>query len=121
MPSDINFIATIAHTNFIFIIIRRLTIASERVIPFLRYIAASLTSLAKNFDSLLNILKGLHDKFSVIGLAEIKFQFDQDPILTGYTSISQPSFSNNGSAGFFMKNDLKYFIRDDLTDSKDEY
>ena len=67
------------------------------------------------------LVKGLHDKFSAIGLAEIKFQFDQDPILTGYTSISQPSFSNNGSAGFFMKNDLKYIIRDDLTDSKDEY
>lgn len=74
MPSDINFIATIAHMNFI--IIRRLTIASERVIPFLRYIATSLTSLAKNFDSLLNMLKGLHGKCSVIGLAEIKFQFD---------------------------------------------
>ena len=84
----------------------------------------NIRSLAKNFDSLHNMLKRLHYKFSVIGRTEIKFQLDQDPIvncdLSGYKFISQPSFSNNGGAGFFVKNDLKYFIRDDLTDFKDE-
>ena len=61
----------------------------------------------------------------MIGLTEIKFQFDQCPIvncdLSGYKFISKSSFSNSGGAGFLVKNDLQYFIKDDLTDSKGEY
>lgn len=57
----------------------------------------------------------------MIGLSETKFRADQD-ILTninipGYDFISQPSLSNAGGVGFYIKNDLNYIIRPDLTTS----
>ena len=85
----------------------------------------NIRSLAKNFDNFHNMLNELDAEFSVIGLTEIKLKFNQDPIincnLPGYKFISQPSYSNSGGVGFFIKDNLKFRIRNDLTASKDEF
>ena len=61
------------------------------------------------------MLNELDAEFSVIGLTEIKLKFNQDPIincnLPGYKFIFQPSYSNSGGVGFFIKDDLKVRIR----------
>ena len=68
---------------------------------------------------LITCLKDLHSKFSIIGLTKIKLKIDQDPInncdLYGYNYISQTSFSNSGGVGFFIKKNIKYTLRADLT------
>ena len=52
-------------------------------------------------------------------------QFNQDPItntkLPGYHYVSQPTYSNAGGVGFYIKEDLEFTLRDDLTISKNEF
>ena len=38
----------------------------------------------------------------------------------GYTFVSQPSLSNAGGVGLFLKNYLKYTIRNDLSTSQND-
>jgi hypothetical protein len=41
--------------------------------------------------------------------------------LPGYKFISQPSYSNSGGVGFFIKDNLQFKIRNDLTLSTNEF
>ncbi len=67
----------------------------------------------------------MHFHFSIVGLTEIKFKVNQDPItncdLPGYKFIFQQSYSNSGGVGFFIKDNLQFKIRNDLTLSKNEF
>ena len=79
---------------------------------------------AANFDNFVNMLSDLYYPFSLIGLTETKIKFGQDPItnceLPGYRFVSQPSYLNVGGVGFFIKNEIKFTQRTDLTSSKNE-
>ena len=56
--------------------------------------------------------------FSVIGLSETKIKAGIDPFLNtnlpGYYFLSQPSMSNAGGVGFYIKDDLSCIKRDDF-------
>ena len=71
------------------------------------------------------MLSELHYSFSVIRLTEIKQKIDKEPILNlnipGYNFVSQPSHSDAGGVGFFIKENLKYTIREDLSISEKLY
>ena len=64
------------------------------------------------------MLTDLNLMFSVIGLSETKIQVNQDPLLNteipGYIFVSQPTLSNAGGVGFYIRNDLSYIIRNDF-------
>lgn len=85
----------------------------------------NIRSLSANFDTFNNMLKDMYFKFSIIGLTEIKLKINQDPItkcdLLGYNYIPQPSFSNAGGVGFFIKKNLKYTQMADLTITEQDY
>jgi hypothetical protein len=85
----------------------------------------NIRSLSANFDTFNNMLKDMYFKFSITGLTEIKLKINQDPItkcdLLGYNYIPQPSFSNAGGVGFFIKKNLKYTQMADLTITEQDY
>lgn len=66
-------------------------------------------------------------EFSVIGLSEIKLKENQsfsaniEFNLPGYHFISQPSLSNWGGVDFYVNNDLKFTVRDDLSKSREKF
>ena len=75
----------------------------------------NIRSLQANFDNFCCMLTDLNLMFSVIGLSETKIKVNQDPLLNtefpGYIFISQPTLSNAGGVGFYIRNDLSYIIR----------
>ena len=62
------------------------------------------------------MLTDLNLMFSVIGLSETKIKVNQDPSLNtetpGYVFVSQPTLSNAGEVGSYIRNDLFYIIRE---------
>ena len=70
-------------------------------------INCNIRSLSANYDKLVDMLTQFTSPFSVIGLTETKCRFNQDPImnvnLPGYCFVSQPSYSNAGGVGFYIK------------------
>ena len=88
-------------------------------------IHCNVRSLSANIENLTTMLSELHFSFSVISLTEIKQKIDKEPILNlnipGYNFVSQPSHSNAGGVGFFIKDNLKYTIREDLSISEKLY
>jgi exonuclease III len=83
---------------------------------------SNIRSLCANYDKLANILSAFS---SSICLTEIKFKFNQVPIsnidIPGYHFVSQPSYSNAGEVGFYIKEAINYSVRDDLTISKSKF
>ena len=79
----------------------------------------NIRSLQGNHDNLVHMLSELQFPFSVIGLSEIKFIFDKDIItnvnIPGYDFISQPSLSNAGGVGFYIKNNLTFAVLSELS------
>ena len=79
----------------------------------------NIRSLQANFDNFCCMLIDLNLMFSVIGLSETKIKVNQDPLLNtefpGYIFISQPTLSNAGGVGFYIRNDLSYIIRNDFS------
>ena len=79
----------------------------------------NIRSLQANFDNFCCMLTDLSLMFSVIGLSETKIKDNQDPLLNteipGYIFISQPTLSNAGGVGFYIRNDLSYIIRNDFS------
>ena len=58
----------------------------------------------------------------MIGLTEIKLKADQNPIFnTNLPGYNQPSLSNAGGVGFFVRDNLKSLIRPDFTVLKDDF
>ena len=62
------------------------------------------------------MLSELYFPLSIIGLTETKLKIDQEEILNinipGYNFLSQPSLSNAGGVGVFVKNGTSYSYRD---------
>ena len=56
---------------------------------------------------------------TVVGVTETKLQNDREILLniniTGYSFLSQPSYTNAGGVGFYIKNNLGYIHRSDLS------
>ena len=76
-------------------------------------------SLSANYDDLYKLLTYLAFPFSIIGLSETKILHDVRQIsntdIFGYDFISQPTPSNAGGVGFYVKHGLQYHIRDETT------
>ena len=79
-------------------------------------------SLQANFDNLVNMLSELYFPISVLGVTETKLKNDEDALvninLTGYNFLSQPSGTNAGVVGFYVKDNLVYTNRSDLSAQK---
>ena len=65
------------------------------------------------------MLSELYFPISVIGVTETKLKNDREILLniniTGYSFLSQPSYTNAGGVGFYIKNNLGYIYRSDLS------
>ena len=85
----------------------------------------NIRSLSANHNKLSVMLSELGSPFSLIALTETKIKYGEDLItnvdIPGYTFVSQPSYSNAGGLGLFVKNDLKYTIRNDLSTSENDF
>ena len=61
----------------------------------------------------------LYFPISVIVVTETKLKNDREVLLniniTGYNFLSQPSYTNAGGVGFYIKNNLGYIHRSDLS------
>ena len=88
-------------------------------------IHSNVRSLATNHDKLTTMLSSLGHNFHVIGLTETTIMAGKDPVVNtdipGYKFISQPSFHHAGGAGFYVRNNCDYHIRDDLNSTTDDY
>ena len=78
----------------------------------------NVRSLSANYDAFSSFLPDLNHKFNVIGLSGTKFTMNKEPTaninITGYNFISQPSHSNAGGVGFYIRKDYKFHVRDDF-------
>jgi exonuclease III len=85
----------------------------------------NIRSLSANHNKLSVMLSELGCPFSLIAFSETKIKYGENLItnadIPGYTFVSQPSLSNAGSVGLFVKNDLKYTIRNDLSTSENDF
>ena len=85
----------------------------------------NIRSLQANFDNFCCMLTDLNLMFSAIGLSETKIKVNQDPLLNtqipGYIFVSQPTLSNAGGVGFYIRNDLSYIIRNDFSISNPDF
>jgi hypothetical protein len=85
----------------------------------------NIRSLSANFDALVNLISELYFPFSVIGMSETKIKVDHDLItnvdIPGYNFISQPSLSNAGGVGFFLRDHLKFKIRSHLPSTTGDF
>ena len=75
-------------------------------------------SISANFDALNQLLCDLNHSFSIIGLSETKLKVDKENLsnisLRGYTFLSNPSLTNAGGVGLYVKNNLNFNLREDL-------
>ena len=85
----------------------------------------NIRSLQANGEDLSYLLSDLSHNFSIIGLSETKLSFDKDCIVNinilGYNFLSQPSHTNAGGVGFFVRQDCQFHQRDDLCISTADY
>lgn len=117
MPSDLNFNYFTTHDFH----------ANEDIINCLTsnslsFLNCNIRSLQANFDNLVNMLSELYFPISVVGVTETKLKNDQDALLNiniiGYNFLSQPSTTNAGGVGFYVKDNLVYTHRSDLSTQK---
>ena len=114
MPSDTNsdyFSARDSHSNQDII-----NCLSSNSLSFLN---CNMRSLQASFDNLVNMLSELYFPVSVTGVTETKLKNDREIMLniniTAYSFLSQPSYTNAGDVGFYIKNNLGYIHRSDLS------
>jgi hypothetical protein len=85
----------------------------------------NVRSLNANLENLLTLLADLHHKFSLIGLSETKINVHNDPltnlIIPGYQFISQPSMSNAGGVGFYVRDSIEFHLREDLSSLTEDF
>ena len=85
----------------------------------------NIRSLAANFDDLTLLLSDLKHDFNIIGLSETKIMIDKPPLtnisMPGYQFASQPSKHNAGGVGFYIKDNIEFHFRDDLSSTTEEY
>ena len=79
----------------------------------------NIRSLAANYDNMLTMLSDLNFSFSLIGLSETKIKSDKNNLLNisipGYNFLSQPSSTNAGGVGFYVKSSLNHTLRQEFT------
>ena len=79
----------------------------------------NIRSLVANRDNLVHMLSSLYFPFSLIGLSEMKFRDNQDPLtiiqIAGYEFVSKPSLSNAGGVAFYIKKNLNFKIKDEIS------
>ena len=89
------------------------------------FLNCNIRSIQANIDNLINMLSELYFPLSVVGLTETKLKIDQEEILNinipGDNFLSQPSLSNAGGVGVFVKNGISYSCRQDLSSVKEGY
>ena len=77
----------------------------------------NIRSLAANYDNLATLLSNLEQSFNIISLSETKIK-NETPITNllppGYEFISQPTLTNAGGVGLYIKHDMNFTIREDL-------
>ena len=82
----------------------------------------NIASLNLHCDELRSVLSRLKYSFDIIGISEHKFTVGMGPFnnidIPGYEFIFEPTQSNFGGTGFYIKNNLDYIIRDDLKINK---
>ena len=85
----------------------------------------NIRSLQCNHDNFVHMLSDLQFPFSLIGLSETKFKVDKDILanieLVNYDFISQPSLSNAGGIGFYMRKNLSYSILSGFTTTGEDF
>ena len=79
----------------------------------------NIRSLPANYDNFMHMLSELNFPFSLLGFSETKFKVNQERLVNvnipGYNLISEPSLSNAGGVAFYVKNNLKFSVRSDIT------
>lgn len=88
-------------------------------------IHSNIRSLAANHDKLTSMLSNLGHNFHVIGVTETRIMSSKDPLvntdISGYKFISQPSLHCAGGAGFYVRSDCEFHIRDDLNLTTEDF
>ena len=78
----------------------------------------NIASLPLHADELNTLLHNLEHRFSVIGISETKINspsISQSSSIAGYNYIHTPSKSSKGGAALFIRDDLNFSARNDLT------
>ena len=80
----------------------------------------NIASLNAHIDDLRTVLSRLKHSFDVIGISEHKITKDSLPSnnieIPGYNEFEfEPTCTSHGGTGFYIKNDLDYIVRHDLT------
>ena len=85
----------------------------------------NIRSLAANYYDMCDLLADLAYTFTIICLSETKIKHNVDQIsnteVLGYDFLSQPTLSNSGEVGLYVRQGLQYHFRDDLSSSTEEY
>ena len=78
-----------------------------------------------NHDNFVHMLSDLQFPFSLIGFSETKFKVDKDILanieLVNYDFISQPSLSNAGGVGFYIRTNLSHSILSYFTTTGEDF
>ena len=114
MPSDINFNY---YTSSEFLNNQEITdCIADNAFSFLH---CNIRSVSANLDNLNHLLFELDCSFTIIGLTETKIITSKDPVinlnLPGFQFVSQPSLSNAGGVGFYIRDKYTFSIRTDLS------
>ena len=78
----------------------------------------NIASLPLHIDDLNSLLFKLDHQFSIIGISETKIQSSTIPessAIAGYQYLHTPSKSSKGGAALFIRNDLNFSARNDLS------
>ena len=71
------------------------------------------------------MLAQLQHNFNIIRLSEIKLSSSQTPLnnftLPGYDFVYQPSLSSAGGVAIYVKDDLKFHVRHELSSVNEEF
>ena len=85
----------------------------------------NIRSLSANYDAFSSLLSDLKHNFDIVGLSEIKFTLNKEPIvninIVGYNFISQPSHSNAGGVGFYIRKGHEFHFRDDFCTANTDF
>ena len=89
---------------------------SENAFSFLH---CNIRSLSANKNNLKHLLYELNCSFTLIALTETKLAVANDSLsnlnLHGYRFLSQPSLSNAGGVGFYVRDNYNFSVRSDLS------
>ena len=117
------------HNNFDFYSINEfhtsLEIQNLKGHNYFKFLHINLKSLSANFDNSLVMLEELQFPFSIMGLSETKIENNNICLLNTnlfvYNFVSQTTVSNVGGVGLYVRENLKYILRHDLSLSDETF